>query len=188
MGNAVVSTSAENVNVINELEIPTVVIGAKNTVVVATHDGILVSDKDQSSNLKDYLGKNVLRPMCEKRQWGSYYILEHNEQKEGIQSVTKKLIIESGKNISYQYHQYRSEVWTVIGGMGIFILNNKIYPAKTGSVFKIKTGDKHTIRSIEKLTMIEVQLGTNLVEDDIIRIEKNWDKILLMCELSQYDN
>lgn len=164
------------------------VIGVKDAVVVATHDGILVSDKHESSYLKNYLGDNVLRPMVEKRQWGNYYVLEHSKQEDGTQAITKKLLVKAGKNISYQYHEYRSEVWTVIEGKGLFVKNEKVYPAKPGSVFKINVGDKHAMRGATDLTMIEVQIGTNLIEDDIVRVEKNWDQILLMCDLPDYDD
>lgn len=187
MGNVAISETTENTHVINELEIPAVVIGVKDAVVVATHDGILVSDKHESSYLKNYLGDNVLRPMVEKRQWGNYYVLEHSEQEDGTQAITKKLLVKAGKNISYQYHEYRSEVWTVIEGSGLFVKNDKVYPAKPGSVFKINVGDKHAMRGATDLTMIEVQIGTNLVEEDIIRVEKNWDQILLLCDLPDYD-
>lgn len=188
MGNVAISETTENTHVINELDIPAVVIGVKDAVVVATHDGILVSDKHESSYLKNYLGDNVLRPMVEKRQWGNYYVLEHSEQEDGTQAITKKLLVKAGKNISYQYHEYRSEVWTVIEGSGLFVKNDRVYPAKPGSVFKINVGDKHAMRGATDLTMIEVQIGTNLIEDDIVRVEKNWDQILLMCDLPDYDD
>ncbi|MEG2717802.1 MAG: mannose-1-phosphate guanylyltransferase, partial [Eubacterium sp.] len=73
-----------------------------------------------------------------------------------------------------------------VEGHGFFVKNNKLYTAKPGDVFKINVGDRHGIRATENLTMIEVQLGTNLVEDDIIRIEKNWDRILECCDIPSY--
>lgn len=187
-GNVVLSDTSKNTHVINELDIPAVVIGIEEAVVVATHDGILVSDKKESSYIKEYLGDKVLRPMVEKRSWGKYYVLEHSELEDGSCCITKKLTVKASKNISYQYHQKRSEVWTIVEGTGIFILNGTLQVAKPGSVFKIDVGDKHAMRAVEDLTMIEVQLGTELIEEDIVRIEKNWDKILLMCNtLSKSD-
>ena len=180
-GNVVLSGTSKNTHVINELDIPAVVIGVKDAVVVATHDGILVSDKHESSFIKEYLGDKAQRPMVEKRQWGNYYVLEHGEDQDGLQYMTKKLIVKAGKNISYQYHEKRREVWTVVEGSGLFVKNDVIYPAAPGSVFQIDIGDKHAMRSVDDLTMIEVQLGTDLVEEDIIRIEKNWDRILQLC-------
>lgn len=187
-GNVVLSDTSKNTHVINELDIPTVVIGIEEAVVVATHDGILVSDKKESSYIKEYLGDKALRPMVEKRPWGKYYVLEHSEHEDGSCCITKKLTVKAGKNISYQYHQKRSEVWTIVEGTGIFVLNDTLQVAKPGSVFKIDVGDKHAMRAVEDLTMIEVQIGTELIEEDIVRIEKNWDKILLMCNaLSKSD-
>ncbi|MEG2286043.1 MAG: sugar phosphate nucleotidyltransferase [Eubacterium sp.] len=185
-GNVVMSETCENTHIINELEIPTVVVGVSNVVVVATHDGILVSDKHESSYLKNYIEDKMTRPMYEKRRWGKYTVYENSNHDDGQQVMTKKLEIYAGKNISYQYHEHRSEVWTIVEGHGFFVKNNKLYTAKPGDVFKINVGDRHGIRATENLTMIEVQLGTNLVEDDIIRIEKNWDRILECCDIPSY--
>ncbi|MEF9919205.1 MAG: sugar phosphate nucleotidyltransferase [Eubacterium sp.] len=187
MGDVVLSETATNTQVINELDIPTIVVGIKDAVVVASHDGILVSDKKESSYLKDYLSDKMLRPMYEKRCWGQYTVLDHGNREDGIQMITKKLEITAGKNISYQYHEKRSETWAVIEGSGFFVLNEKVYIANPGNVFRIKIGDKHTIRAIENLTLIEIQIGTDLIEDDIRRLEKNWDKILLACGLPEFE-
>ncbi|MEG1107214.1 MAG: sugar phosphate nucleotidyltransferase, partial [Eubacterium sp.] len=188
MGDVVLSESSTNTHVINELNIPTVVVGMKDTVVVASHDGILVSDKHESSYLKNYLVDKTLRPMYEKRQWGKYTVLDNGNREDGVQIITKKLQVLSGKNISYQYHEHRSETWAIVEGTGFFVLNERIYSAKPGNVFKIKVGDKHALRAVEDITLIEIQIGSDLIEDDIRRIEKNWDKILSACNIPEMED
>lgn len=186
MGNVIISENSQNTHVINELSVPTIVLGIDNAVVVATPDGILVSDKHQSSYIKEYLENQTNRPMFEKRHWGRYTILDTVCDSKNQEILTKKLEIKAGKNISYQYHESRNEIWTIIEGQGIFVQNDQIYKVKPGDVLKIEKKDKHAIRAVSDLTMIEVQLGSPLIEEDIVRIEKNWDKILLLCEMETY--
>ena len=65
MGNAILSESSHNTHVINELDIPVVVLGISNAVIAVSPDGILVTDKDSSPSIKDLVGKFDLRPMYE---------------------------------------------------------------------------------------------------------------------------
>ncbi|MET1138994.1 phosphomannose isomerase type II C-terminal cupin domain, partial [Bacillus subtilis] len=78
--------------------------------------------------------------------------------------------IDEGKNLSYQLHDYRDEVWTIIKGEGEFVLNDKLRPIKTGDVIQIQAGDKHAVRAITDLEIIEVQTGSQLIEEDIVRL------------------
>lgn len=187
MGNVVLSETSENAHVINELEIPMVVIGMKDAVIVATHDGILVSDKHESSYLKNYLYDNVMRPMSEKRRWGSYKVLDLVTNSDGEQVLTKKMKIKEEANFSYQYHYKRSEVWTIIEGNGLFIQDDEIKKVAAGDVLIIPIGSKHSLKALSELSMIEVQIGSELVEEDIFRIEKKWDKILEMMVLGKME-
>ena len=70
IGNVVMDEKSENTHVVNELEIPIMCIGARNMVIAASYDGILVSDKEQSENIKLYADKLQRRPMYEERNWG----------------------------------------------------------------------------------------------------------------------
>ena len=72
-GNAVCGL-CENTQVVNELGLPLIVLGINDAVVAATPDGILVSDKEASKHLKDYVEDQ--RPMYERRQWGEYRVLD----------------------------------------------------------------------------------------------------------------
>lgn len=169
-GNATVVKS-DNTHVINELSIPLVVLGMNNAVVVATPDGVLVSDKAESDSLKNYVEEN--RPMCEKRPWGEYKILDCKIQNDEC-SIVKKLIISQGQHISYQLHHKRTEMWTIIGGVGELIVDDFVRRVERGDCVVIRPNTKHGIKSISELHIIEVQIGDELSEDDIERLDWNW--------------
>ena len=169
----VIFNNCENTHIVNELSIPFVALGLKNTVIAATPDGILVSDKLESSRLKLYVKKD--RPMSETRQWGEYKVLDYKVLKNGNNSLTKELIIHDGKNISYQHHEHRSEIWTIIDGEGILVLNDKKSNVKYGDTITIKPFEKHAIKAIKELHIIEVQVGDELTEEDIYRYDYKWE-------------
>lgn len=164
----------QNTHVINELGIPVVALGLKNTVVVASADGILVSDKGASSYLKPYVEQINNRPMYEKRQWGEYKVLDYEQYADKEKSLTKHLQIEAGCSLSYQVHRFRDEIWTVVDGEGKFLLDGKVRQVKRGDVLYIKRGQKHSMYSEKGLHFIEVQIGNDLVEEDIERLEWEW--------------
>lgn len=155
-----------NTHIINELDIPIIAMGLKNIVIVSSHDGIFVSDKNESSYNKKLVDKLENRPMYEERVWGNIKILELNKT-----SLTKHLKINKGKMLSYQKHNFRDETWTIISGNGIFVLNDKEKNVKVGDVLIIKQGQKHTIKAIDELHIIEVQIGEYLFDDDIERFD-----------------
>lgn len=169
------AVECDNTHVINELSIPLITMGINNAVVVATPDGILVADKDTSSRLKNYAAEVALRPMYEKREWGEYKVLDYQVQADGENSLTKEMIIWPGKSLSYQKHFRRSEIWTVVKGEGEFLLDEEIRKVKRGDSVYIKPESKHSIRAVTELHIIEVQVGDELVEDDIIRFPYTWD-------------
>lgn len=67
------------------------------------------------------------RPMFEERRWGWYRVLDYKESDDGTKTLTKRLCISAGKNISYQYHHYRSEVWVIVKVEGEFVLNDEVH-------------------------------------------------------------
>lgn len=173
-GNVILGEGCSNVHVVNELSIPVIGLGLKDVVVAASPDGILVSDKITSAQLKKYVPNN--RPMFETREWGEYRVLDYQTYDNGTQCLTKELIIESGKNISYQKHNHRKETWTVTKGKGQMVINGKIADIRAGDNIIINIGDKYSAKAIEELHIIEVQIGDELTEEDIERFEWNWDK------------
>lgn len=169
-GKAILSEDSENTHIINELDIPIVAIKQISQMIVATPDGILVSDKEETEGIKKYL-KEEQRPMYERRRWGEYKVLDYSVQEDSLQVLTKKIIVEAGKNLSYQYHNQRAEIWTIVEGAGVFLINGVKKNVKRGDVLNIKVGDKHAIKANTQLTFVEVQLGKELTEDDIVRIK-----------------
>ncbi|MEJ9211744.1 sugar phosphate nucleotidyltransferase [Bacillus smithii] len=177
IGTGIISHDCVNTHLINELDIPVTVVGGSNLVVAASPDGILVSDKAASPRIKDLVGQFANRPMYEERRWGWYRVLDYKKFKDGNEVLTKRIGIAAGKNLSYQVHDYRNEVWTIIKGEGEFVLNDELYNVKTGDVIEIKAGDKHAIKAVTDLEIIEVQTGTQLIEEDIVRLYMSWDDI-----------
>ena len=171
-GNAV-AESCFNTHVINELSIPVIALGINNAVVAVTPDGILVSNKEKSPELKSFVADS--RPMYERRVWGEYRVLDYKLREEGQNSLTKELIISPGKHISYQRHKHRTEIWTFTEGIGMLILNDVVKEVHRGDVAVIKPGMKHAIKAEDgELHIIEVQIGDELTEDDIEHLEWDW--------------
>ena len=168
------AVECENSHIINELSIPLIAMGIKDSVVVATPDGILVADKNASSRLKNYAADVAKRPMYEKREWGEYKVLDYRVQEDGENSLTKELVIKPGKSLSYQQHFRRSEIWSVIKGEGELLLNGETKKVMRGDSVYIKEGAKHSIRALTELHIIEVQIGDELAESDIMRFDYEW--------------
>lgn len=181
VGCGFISQDSENTHLVNELDIPIVVLGLSNIVVAASPDGILVSEKGASPRVKEVVSGFDHRPMYEERRWGWYKVLDEMIYPDGQEVLTKRIGIMAGKNLSYQIHYQRSEVWTIVQGEGEFVINDVIYPVKSGDVLQIPAQSKHAIRAITNLEFIEVQTGTELVEEDIVRLLMIWEEIAGQC-------
>ncbi len=175
MGHAV---HCEGTHIVNELGIPVIAMGLKDAVVVATPDGILVSDLEQSASIKDAVVELAARPMYEERFWGSYRVLDYTTLDDGTEVLTKAITILPDKHISYQKHMLRTEVWTVIAGTGEFVIDTRVTTLAPGDVVRIFPDQWHAIKAIEQMQIIEVQRGAELIEEDIIRRYDAWDDIL----------
>lgn len=167
--------AADDCYIINELELPLVCIGGKGLVIAASPDGILVSDRSQSENLKHLVDGIGRRPMYEERRWGEYKVIDSVEFPDGFCALTKQLTLRPGCAISYQKHSCRDEIWTFIDGEGEIVLDGERKPVKRGDVINIPRGCLHALRATTSLTFIEVQQGSNLVEEDIERFPYDWN-------------
>ena len=165
------TVDCNNTHVVNELGMPLIAMGLEDTVVVATYDGILVANKDISDSIKDYAKRVVTRPMYEKRAWGKYRVLDYVMKEDVISSLVKELEITGGRHISYQVHRHRMEMWTVVEGTGRLILDGVVSEVSRGDTVTIGKGMRHGIEAINELHIIEVQLGEELTEEDIERLE-----------------
>lgn len=181
VGRGFISEDSSNTHLINELNLPVTILGLSNVVVATSADGILVSDKESSPRIKDVLKGDNSRPMYEERRWGSYQVLDHTKNKNGEQVLTKRICIKADNNLSYQYHNYREEMWSIVSGEGELILNEQFQKVKQGDLIKIPNKALHSIRAITDLEIIEVQLGSDLVEEDTVRVKMDWAEIIELC-------
>ena len=125
-----------------------------------------------NSFLKKYVPNN--RPMFEKRIWGEYRVLYFQQFDNGMKSITKELVIIPGRNISYQKHNHRSETWTIVKGKGQLLINNQIRIIKEGESVVINKEDRYSIKAIDELHIIEVQIGDELSDEDEERFDFDW--------------
>lgn len=160
--------------IINELEMPLVCIGGEGLVIAAGHDGILVSKRTMSENVKHLVDDLTRRPMYEERRWGEYKVIDNVQFEDGFTALTKQLVLHAGKSISYQRHFCRDEVWTIVDGDGEIVLDGERKPVHRGMTITIPAGMWHALRAEHDITFIEVQSGTNLVEEDIERRPYTW--------------
>lgn len=170
----VVAEDCSGTYIINELETPLVCIGANNLVVAATPDGILVTERKRSEKIKEIVDGLGRRPMYEERRWGEYKVIDSISFPDGFCALTKQLNIRPGCSISYQRHSFREEIWTFVDGEGEIVLDGVRRRVCRGDVVRISQGQLHALRAITPLTLIEVQQGSNLVEDDIERFDYSW--------------
>ena len=118
VGEALFNESCDNVHVINELDVPILCMGLKDMVVSASPEGILVSDKEQSSYIKPFVNTLNHRVMFAEKSWGSFRVLDVEEG-----SMTIKVTLMPGHRKNYHSPQHRDEVWPVIAGEGRTILD-----------------------------------------------------------------
>ena len=158
IGDAVLNETCENVHVINELDVPVLGMGLRNVVISASPEGILVSDKEQSSYIKPFVDAIDQQVMFAEKSWGSYRVLDVEEQ-----SLTVKVTLNPGHAMNYHSHDRRDEVWTVIDGDGRTVVDGMEQPIRVGDVITMAAGCRHTVFAGENgLQMIEVQLGRDI--------------------------
>lgn len=173
-GDVLTDGTGQNTHIFNELNIPLLCLGTRDLVIAASPDGIIVSEKSKSENVKQFAPKLKNRPMYEERRWGTYKVIDHIEFPDKFQALTKQLTLNPGCSISYQKHSCRDEVWTFIDGEGEIVLDGERKYVKRGDVIDIPKGRLHALRALTSLTFIEVQHGTNLIEEDIERFPFEW--------------
>ena len=140
--------------------------GLKNIVVAASNEGILVSDKEQSSYIKPYVEKIDQQIMYAEKSWGSYRVIDVQEE-----SLTILVTLKPGNQMKYHSHDYRDEVWTIIAGTGKTIVDGMEQIVKTGDVITMEAGCKHTIIAETELKIVEVQLGKEINVNDKHKFE-----------------
>ena len=168
IGDVTWDKTCENSHAINVLGVPMVVMGAKNMVIVASHDGILVADKHQSSYIKDCLENIPDESRFEERRWGTIKTIDNNDE-DGTHSVTKRIKILAGKTMPYHTHAQHTETITVISGIGKLILEGTEVDLLAGSTVSIASGKKHSIKALgSDLRLIEVSLGVTCDDEQVL--------------------
>ncbi len=157
VGDAILNEKCENVHVVNELDVPVLCMGLKNVVVSASPEGILVSDKEQSSYIKPFVDQISQQIMFAEKSWGSFRVLDVEDE-----SLTIKVTLNPGHKMNYHSHQLRDEVWTVISGRGRTIVDGEEKAIAPGDVISMTAGCRHTIIADTELKVIEVQLGREI--------------------------
>lgn len=167
IGEGMMNENCENVHVINELNVPVLCMGLKDVVVAASPEGILVSDKEQSSYIKPYVDKIDQQIMFAEKSWGSFRVLDVEEE-----SMTIKVTLNPGHQMNYHSHERRDEVWTIIEGTGQVVLDGVQKPVKAGDVVSMKAGCRHTLIADTELKAIEVQTGRDISVHDKQKFER----------------
>ena len=161
IGTAILNDACENVHVLNELDVPVLCMGLKDVVVSASPEGILVSDKEQSSYIKPFVDKIDQQIMFAEKSWGSFRVLDVEDE-----SLTIKITLNPGHRMNYHSHARRDEVWTVISGRGYAIVDGVKTTVQAGDVVKMPAGSRHTIVADTELKVMEVQLGRDISVHD----------------------
>lgn len=165
IGDAILNDKCVNTHVINELDMPILCMGLKDVVVAASAEGILVSDKAQSSYIKPFVDKIDQQIMFAEKSWGSFRVLDVQDE-----SLTIRVTLTEGHCMNYHYHNRRDEVWTVIEGSGIVIIDGTKMNVAPGDVVRMPRGTKHTVKAITELKIMEVQLGKDIRVDDKVKL------------------
>ncbi len=166
VGNVVMNDTCRNVHVINELDVPILCMGLNGVVVSASPEGILVSDKNQSSYIKPFVDKFDQEIMFAEKSWGYYRVLDVEEN-----SMTIKVTLKAGHQMNYHSHAQRKEIWTVISGEGRAIIDGEVREIRPGNVLHMPIGCKHTVIADTDLKIIEEQLGKHIHVKDKVKYD-----------------
>ncbi len=150
-------------------------VGVEDLIIVNTDDALLVSHRDQSQQVKQVvealkaknhpshqIGNTAYRP------WGEYTVLE-----QGCHFKIKRIVVKPGGRLSLQKHQHRSEHWVVIAGQAEVIKGKETFVMGPEESTFIPAGSQHRLSNVGQhdLIVIEVQTGSYLGEDDIVRFD-----------------
>lgn len=161
LGNVIIGDGCHNNHVVNDLDVPILCVGVNDLIVAASSEGILVTDRDGSARIKPYVDKINSPVMFAEKSWGEYRVIDI-----GPASLTIKILLKAGRSMSYHSHEMRDEIWNIISGDGLVILDGNEIRVDTGSIINIKAGVKHKISAINNIELIEIQLGRRIDSRD----------------------
>ena len=154
-------------------------VGIKDMIVVDTPDALLVASKQEAQNVKRVVEmlkerhmdsaphQTTLLPPAVQRPWGTYATLK---EEDGYK--VKRITVRPGQSLSLQYHHKRAEHWVVVKGQAMVQIGDTEYPTGVGEYRYIPLKERHRLTNVgdEELVLIEVQCGTYVGEDDIVRL------------------
>lgn len=161
LGDVLLHESCKNVHILNELNVPVLAVGLHDVVISASPQGILVSDKGQSSYIKPLVDGLEQQVMFAEKSWGSYQVLDVEDG-----SLTIKVTLKPGHSMNYHCHQFRDEVWVVVAGKGRVTLDGVERIIKASDIVSMKAGCAHTVLALSELKMVEVQVGEEISRED----------------------
>ena len=161
IGKGELNDKCSNVHIVNEMDVPILAMGLKDVVISASSEGILVSDKEQSSYIKPFVDKYEQQVMFAEKSWGSFKVLTFDEK-----SMTIQVTLNKGHKMNYHSHEHRDEVWVITSGTGKTIIDGMEQNVHVGDVITMARGCKHTIVAETELKLIEVQLGEEINVND----------------------
>jgi len=156
------------------------VVGLENVIVVATGDAVLVADKSQSDKVKELVERLKAEQIPEATQhrrayrpWGYYQSID-----QGARYQVKRIVVRPGGVLSLQKHFHRAEHWIVVRGAAEVTLNGEVHLVHENESIYLPIGSQHRLANPGKidLELIEVQTGSYLGEDDIVRIEDVYNR------------
>ncbi len=161
VGKGVLNETCTGVHILNEMDVPVLAMGLHDVVISASPEGILVSDKEQSSYIKPYVDKFEQQIMFAEKSWGSYKVIDVEKE-----SITIKVTLNPGNKMNYHSHKNRNEVWVILSGFGKTIVDGYEQNIKAGDVISMNAGCRHTVLAETELKLIEIQLGQDIDVSD----------------------
>ncbi len=161
VGEGVVGKACSDVHILNEINLPVLTMGVSDVVVAVSPEGILVSDKNSAEYIKPYVERISSRVMFAEKSWGSFRILDAGET-----WLTVKVTLTAQHAMNYHSHSHRDELWTVIEGRGLAVIDGTDVALTVGSVVRIPRGARHTVYAETELKLIEVQTGEEISVSD----------------------
>ena len=161
VGKGIMNETCKGVHIVNEMDVPVLAMGLTDVVISASPEGILVSDKEQSSYIKPFVDGIEQQIMFAEKSWGSFKVIDVEPG-----SMTIKVTLNAGHAMNYHSHQHRDEVWVVISGVGKTVIDGVETSVKPGDVITMKAGCKHTVSAETELKLIEVQVGSAISVED----------------------
>lgn len=156
-------------------------VGVDNLVIVDTPDAVLVANKDQVQDVKNIVNRLKINNREESnfhrqvfRPWGDYDSIDHGERFQ-----VKRITVKPGAKLSVQMHHHRAEHWVIVSGTAKVTIDEKTFLLSENQSAYIPIGAVHALENPGKvpLEMIEVQSGSYLGEDDIVRFEDKYGRI-----------